>query len=251
MHIDIRCPNCFVEIDSKNLNVQNEKAKCQECSTEFSIAKTVQTKLRNKVQINQPNRFNILKVGNQELDIQFTFQVKGTISTFLGLLFASKGSFIIPFFITLIFFASFMVNFPGMPNYVWLLILALLLFVVLQLYRIKTGIQQSINIKNGTLKIINPTLNLRKKLSSKLESFIPETTIEIEASNIDQIYIKETNSDKGKILDLFILQFKMKDGIEINPIMPLFELQEALYIEQEIEQFLNISDRKMENEFKT
>ena len=247
MYIDIRCPNCFANLPSQNLDIKKETATCPECSTEFSLKKTIEKDLRKKTQINQPDRFKVLSIGNQELDIKYSFQYKSAFATFFILLVVSN---VLPIVIPLIFFLVFFAAMANLGFYIVIPIIFIALFLLFRIYKLSNNIKANINIKNQLLSIKNPEFRIKKDIKKAITEYLVEPEYQIDTELIDQIYIKETTSKKGKVMELFLLNFRLKDGTEIAPILPLLDLKEALFIEQEIEKHLGISDIKMPNEYK-
>lgn len=229
--LHVMCEKCNEPIPPTGFNISNSVAKCSNCGSIYSISESEFEKRRSGHPIFLvPDGTEVLKLitsleiitswlrasKKDKINFDFIFAaIFGTMSS-LGL---GVG----------IFTASLMISLIA-------LVFVLASFVLLYIF--------IANLLNKThIKISDKTL----KISHKPLRFISWKEHNIPLDSIEQLFVKEyqTNRTVNNVpLKAFGLFLKKKDGKELK-IMEDMNKETSLYIEQEIEEFLKISNKKM------
>jgi len=223
---NIKCKNCGESIRSENINIQKALAKCQTCDCVFNFNDQVPIP---RPEIRKPDKFEVLRL-QRSLNISYKWYS--------------------PVYIFLIFFAVFWNTFMAFWYYtaitegIWtmglfgLLHLAVGLFLI---YFIFAGFFNSthVNATKNRLKVKHgPIWWLGNK--------------EVIVSNIDQLFCKEKVT-KGKNGESYTYDLYMVDVADehIKLLSNLETPEYALYLEQELEHFLGIENRRVAGEYRS
>lgn len=215
----VHCPSCDGEIDAGNLNLQNSVAKCGSCNVIFSIEEEVdkvKVKKEVKQEVLRPEGIDLF-FYKDDLDITIQEHIQG-LNAF--------GIFFLPvlsFFSILIYFTK------GIPVYFPVV------FTIGALYFIYVAFNYS---KNKTYIDINDRFMNIKSRPKKLKK--DKTYV---ANEIDQLYLKYAADGSG-YYTIFMIINSIK-GQKHEKLMTVNTLSKAKYLEQEIEKYLNIADRKV------
>ncbi|MEZ4883496.1 MAG: hypothetical protein R3E32_02075 [Chitinophagales bacterium] len=221
---NIKCKNCGEVIPAENINIQKALAKCTNCNAIFSIEEQVKIP---RPAIPMPEKFEILKLRSS-LDISYKWYS--------------------PIYIFLAFFALFWNGFMAVWYYIALTegIWMMAIFGVIHLsvgvgliYTVLAGFFNTthINVTSARLKILHEPLPWRG-------------SCELEVSEIDQLFCKlQINRGKnGSTSQEYHLYLIDVTGKHTKLLTNLQTPEQALYLEQELEQFLEIEDRKVPGE---
>ncbi len=213
------CPSCEEEVNADNLNLQNNVAKCGSCNVIFSIeeeVESVKTKKEIKQEFIRPEGIDLFYYKD-DLDITVQQHIQGL---------DAFGVIILPVlaaFSILIYFAKdISIYFP-------------IAFTLGALYFIYKAFNYSnnktyIDINNKFLSIKYRPKNLRKDKTYT-------------AFEIDQLYIKHAVDGSGYYTVSMIIN--SLDGQKHEKLITVNTLSKAKFLEQEIEQYLNIEDKKI------
>lgn len=218
------CPSCDKEVVSDNLNLQNKVAKCGGCNAVFSIEedlKTVSSKKEIKQAILRPEGIDLFHFQD-DLDITVDQYIQGA---------DAWGIVMLPIFAVfsiLIYFFSDKVDLsPYVP----------ILFSLPALYFIYKGVNYH-NSKYKTYIEIND-----KFLSIKHRPSNFRKDVQYDSNDIDQVYLKHSVERHGFFTVHIIVNGI--DGQQHKKLLSISSLSKAKYLEQEIEKYLNIEDRKV------
>ncbi|MEM1321021.1 MAG: hypothetical protein AAGG75_12280 [Bacteroidota bacterium] len=215
----INCPSCGGEVNADNLNLQNSIAKCGNCNAVFSIAEEIESlkmKAETKQEIFRPEGIDLFHYRNG-LDITIQQHVQG-LDIWGIILFP-----IFAFFSTIIYFAK------DIPIY------APILFTLGTLFFTYRVLNYS---KNKTyIDITDQFLNIK----SRPKHFRKDKAYAV--SEISQLYLKMATDGSGYFTIHMIVNGL--EGQKHEKLLTVNTLSKAKYLEQEIERYLNIEDRKV------
>jgi hypothetical protein len=209
--MQIHCRVCKSEIPAANITLENLVAKCAVCNAVFSIRESVQN--RESLPIRQPKGVSVNRQGARLLITQRFHSFAFWISVLVGI------PTLIAFYV---FGRAWVSTFPIVG----------LLFVgvgTLIIYNLLTGFLNTtlIEVTHKTISVTQspvPTFNNRQVM----------------AGDLVQIYcIEQHNFRSLPIHHLFMLA---RDGSK-QLLLPNIGLQQALFIEHEVEAFLGIPDQ--------
>lgn len=232
MHLQLACPNCATSIRADNINITSMVAKCHHCNSVFNFSNTLEVASRNRPEIMLPTGFEAFTTLSS-LDIEYNWKQ------------TSKG---LGFFI---FFALF-----------WNGILSIFVITALISGEYQMLLFTSIHLLVGIgliYYILSVLLNKTYILVSRREIQVEHRPLRlpfypnrnISAMDLDQLFISKYVSSKtnGRPNYAFSVIARLRTGSEVTLIKGLRQPEQATYIEQQIEKFLNIEDRAMEGEF--
>lgn len=217
----ICCPSCDDEIASNDINLQNSIAKCSSCNVIFSIEEemeNIKTKNEIKQQILRPEGIDLFYFGDG-LDITTEQPIQGFNA------WAIAFAPLIAIGAILIFFLGEHPISPYFP----------IIFSLVALYYLYKAFTYSnnktyIDINKRFLSIKYRPKNFRK---DKMYA----------ADEIDQLYLKPSSDGLGHYTIHVIINGIA--GQKHEKLMTVKTLSKAKYLEQEIERYLNISDREV------
>lgn len=214
------CPSCEEAVNADNLNLQNSIAKCSNCNVIFSIeeeVESVKTKREMKQELLRPEGVDLFYYKD-DLDITVQQHIQGfdiagisflpMLAIFAFLIYFAKGT------ITLLFPAIFTLG-----SFYFL-------------YRILNY------SKNKTYIDIN---NKFLSIKSRPKHFKKDRMYAV--NEIDQLYLK-TSSDGMGYYTIHVIVNSL-EGQKHEQLVTLNTLSKAKYLEQEIERYLQIEDRKV------
>lgn len=234
LQLEYYCEECNKIIDPTEVNIKNSMAKCKDCNSLFSLEEEEFEKRRRGHPIFLvPEGTEVLKlITNLEISSSWLRATKKDrlkfdfiMATAFGLI--SPGALILG-----LMSKSILLSFVGV---VFVIAALLMAYVVLA------------NILNKTYVIIEEDY---LTISHKPLKIFTVKNHKIAIDNIDQLFVAEyaTNRSVNKVaLKAFGLFIKLKNGKKIK-IIDEMNKETSLYIEQEIEEFLEIKDTKMKRE---
>jgi hypothetical protein len=217
----IYCPSCDDEIVSNDINLQNSVAKCSSCNVIFSIEEemvNVKTLNRIKEQILRPEGIDLFYYGD-ELDITLDQHIHGFDA------WAIAFAPLIAIGAILVFFIGEHVISPYFP-------ISFSLIAIYYIYKAFTYSNNKtyIEINNRFLSIKYRPKNFKK---DKMYA----------ADEVDQLYLKPSSDGMGYYTIHVIINGL--EGQKHEKLITVKTLSKAKYLEQEIERYLNISDREI------
>lgn len=222
----IYCQDCRKELFVQNINIQNFIAKCHHCDSVFQLDSNFQNDNAQSeiLDIPCPKNIHVIRTTH-ELVIELKHQ---PIGLYIMLFLSSLLSFL--FSLTLV---------PILKMYYWA-VLFLGVFLVIWIFVLLKKHFGKIVIQVNSQEI---TVN-RDALSFKRKNVFPTPSIK-------QLYCEEyivtSDDDHYTRYDIMILT---NNGEQIPLLSSVCSSEESLFIEQEIEKYLNIVDKKFPGEFK-
>jgi len=229
IHLD--CPECNTPVKAQNINLDKTTAKCDHCDSIFNFENEMPP-YRAKPEVFLPKGIEVLKLRS-ELEIQYKWR-KTVNSGFMTLFTIIWNAMILPFAIGAILSGQIMV----------------LLFMSVHLI---AGISLMYNLFSNLLNTTYVSVD-ENQLSIEhrplRQPFGGDTYVPVE--EIDQVYINRyvssrTNGVPNYAFGVTVIE---KSGKKNQVLKGLKHPDQARYIEQEIEFFLGIDDRKVRGEWK-
>lgn len=215
----ICCPSCQEDIGAENLNLQKSVAKCGNCNVIFSIEeelKSVKTKDEMRQEIFRPEGIDLF-FYKDDLDITIQQHIQGL---------DAYGIFFFPFIAILSTLAFFSKGIPMIIPAVFVLGSFYFIYRAFNYSKYKTYI----DINDKFLNIKSRPKNFKKDRS-------------FEAQEIDQLYLKKS-ADGMDYITIYMIVNGL-EGQKHEKLLTVNTLSKAKYLEQEIEKYLNIEERKV------
>ncbi len=218
---NICCPSCNNDIIADHINLQHKIAKCNNCNSIFSIDEDIES-LKNKKEVKQdllrPEGIDLFHFKNN-LDITIDQHIHGVDAFGIGLFPIAAV-----FSVFLYFFSDKVTFSPIIP----------IVLSVIGLYYIYKAANYSknktyIDINNQFISIKSRPKNFRKD-----KSFL--------ASDVDQLYLKHAPDGGGFSLQIIV---NTLNGQKHEHLCTVNTISKAKYLEQEIEKYLKIKNRKV------
>lgn len=232
LHSKINCPSCNNEVGYADINIDRAIAKCSECSTVFSFdGDNTPIANRNKPEVFQPEGIEILHLMS-ELVIDFKWRKTKPLSGFVVMFAIIWNAILLPFIISAVLSGQF----------IMLLMISLHLAVGLGfIVHIITTLFNTtyITVDDKELAIENRPIKI---------PFVKDHYISVD--KIEQLYVKKyvASRTNGVANYAFSVNAKLRGQADISIIKGLKKENKALYIEQEIELYLDIKDQAVKGE---
>jgi len=228
MHLN--CPDCQEHIQAENMNLVKTIAKCKHCDSIFNFEERLDLEVPVRPEIFLPRGMEVLKLRS-ELEIQISW--RDTLSTFLVVFAIFWNAIVLPF-------AAFAII---SGELIMLLFLSAHLAVGLGLlYYIITTILNTtfVTVDSRHLFIEHRPLRF---------PFYPNRDIPVD--DIDQIYVDKyvKSTTNGRPDYAFAVEAILKNKEHVRIVKGIQHPDQALYIEQEVEHFLQIPDRPVAEEW--
>ncbi|MEZ4885562.1 MAG: hypothetical protein R3E32_12590 [Chitinophagales bacterium] len=229
--LQINCIECNTAIHAEDINLDHYIAKCHNCHTVFDFKKQMDNAPKNRREVTMPDNVEMLRLQN-ELDITFDWWSN------------SKK----PYF--LIFFTLFWNSIVGIFVIVGLLTGQWVMLAAISIHlSIGVGLAYYLLCKYFNKTTFRVT---RRYLTTEHRPFpVPfYGAKDVEVSEIDQLYCKEyvAATQNNVPVYAYAVYLITKDSQEVKVLKGLDTPQQALYIEQEVEKFLGLVDRKVSGE---
>ncbi len=215
----IHCPSCNTAVVAGNINLQNSVAKCSACNAIFSVheqMERVKTLSESKQEVLRPEGIDLFYYKD-DLDITIQHHLQG-LDVF--------GLTIFPIVAVFLIFYYFMGEHSISPYFP----IAFSMAAVYYIYR-------ALNYSNNNTYIDVNSEYL--KIKSRPKHFKKDKTYPVD--QIDQVYIKQEPSAYYSI-NIVINDL---NGQKSEKLLVVNTISKAKYLEQEIEQHLNIENRKV------
>lgn len=230
MQIQLHCPNCNSSVPATNVVLEKAIAICSNCDTVFNINDKLDQLGRNRPEVYLPNGIEAYSTPN-ELNIEVAW--KSGLSTFMVLFTIFWNAIVLPFAVVAILSGSFAML---------LAISVHLIIGVSLLYWLIAGLVNTttIIVERKNLEITHAPLKI---------PFYPARLTP--TNNINQLYTNRyrNGSVNGQPTYAFAVHVIFNDKQDIRLVTGLKKSQQARYIEQEIERFLQLKDRSVEGEW--
>ena len=229
--IQINCVECKSPIHADDINLQHYIAKCQNCHTVFDFKKQLEDAPKNRPEVVMPPNVEILRLRS-ELDISFTWWTPHKKPTFL-IFFTLFWNSIVSIFVIV-----------ALVTGEWMMLAGISIHLTIGL-----GLAYYLLCKYFNKTIFRVTNNY---LTTKHRPFpVPfYGAKDISVADIDQFYCKEyvSHTENKQPKYAYAVYAITQTGKEIKVLKGLATPQQALYIEQEVEKFLGLVDRKVSGE---
>jgi len=218
----VSCPSCSQVTPADNININDKIAKCNECDTVFSFEKEIIDLLEMgdaKQEVIRPEGIDLFHFqGELEITMKQPIAVVegvfGTLFPLLATLF-SVMYFMIPGAPILVLIIPWLIGFPFLFNLVY-----------------RSLQKMYIIVDDQDLSILR-----------KPRSLVKDQHFAI--SEIDQLYVK---SVQGGICDIYLVVNGANGQKHVKLISHMKSMSKARYLEQEIEKYLGIEDRRIPEE---
>lgn len=211
----ICCPSCQKDIEADNINLQNKVGKCGNCNVIFSIedvVRSLSTKQKVKQEFLRPEGIDLFHF-KENLDISIEQHIQGVIVF---------GLIVFPPFAILSALLSWAEGFSFLIPIILALISIFLIYKAINFSKNKTLIE--INDKYLNIKS-------RPKNFTQDKSYL--------SNEIDQVYIKNLGTGYFHV-NIIVNSL---EGQQHKKLLSVNSISKAKYLEQEIEQYLNIVDK--------
>lgn len=217
----VYCPSCEGPVEAEHLNLQNSVAKCGSCNVLFSIKKQIEgvhASTEMKQDVLRPEGIDLFYYRD-DLDITVQQHIQG-LDLYGISFFPITALFTVLFF----FFGEETIS-PFLP-------IVVSIFAVYFIYRVFNY------SKNKTYIDVNSSF---LSIKSRPKHFRKDKTYD--ADEIDQLYIKHAVDGSGYFSIYLIIN--SLEGQKHKKLITVNTLSKAKYLEQEIESYLNIENRKV------
>lgn len=231
MHKNINCPNCSSSIPAKNINLQKELAKCENCDIIVQLDDSYNKfKPQRKEEIFViPKGIDVLKMfGELNIDVSW----RHATSFFLVFFTLLWNAMVLPFAIISIY--------SGEYFFLLFLSLHILVGIGLILWTLASLFNTTyITVDYDVIKIEHKPFKLWFK-----ESIVYVNTIQ-------QLFVKKypNGSTNGNPNYAYKVVLLLKNNDEVELVKNIAKPVQARFIEQEIEKFTGIKDTYVEGEF--
>ena len=229
----LHCPTCNAEVFSDGINIDKAIAKCSNCHNVFPFEEEIKGKKwnRRRAEIFQPEGIEMFRLRT-ELNLDFKWQNVKSMHWFMVLF-------------------TIMWNFMILPAAVGAILSGQLMALLFMSAHIAVGVGLLFNLLSNFINRTYITVDehhLTIDHRPIKNPFNPPE--EIPVRNIEQIYVKRyvASRTNGRPSYGHAIMVILKKGRQIKLIEGMRNPDKALFIEQEIEYFLNIEDRRVAGE---
>ncbi len=228
--MQLQCPHCRKDILAEDVNIGQLIAKCRHCDHVFAFEKQVRQAPRQRPEVVMPSGIEAYSLLS-ELNIEVSW--RSGVSSFLTFFTILWNALVLPFVLVAIANGELMML-AGIS-------LHLLVGVSLIYYTLAMLLNTTyILVNHHRLTIEHKPLRL---------PFYPNRDLSV--AEIDQAYVEKyvASRTNGRPDWAHAVVAALKDGEHMKLVKGLKNPRQALYIEQEIERFLDIEDRPVEGEW--
>jgi len=229
--LQLNCVECKTPIIAENINLDYYLAKCEKCHTVFDFKKQLDEAPKKRPEVVMPSNIEVLQLRN-ELDISLDWWSKD-----------KKPSFLISF---TVFWNSFVSIFVlvALATGEWFM------FAVISIHlSVGIGLAYYLLCKYFNKTTFRATRGfLTTKHHPLPVPFYGEKDIPID--EIEQLYCKEyvAATQNKQPVYAYAVYLLTKDGKEVKILKGLDTPQQVLYVEQEVESFLDLVDKRVRGE---
>ena len=232
MHLQLRCPNCATPTKAENINISSLVAKCHHCNSIFSFSENLPAAPRDREEIMLPpgiEAFHSLSV----LDIEVSWRHSTK----------NFGFFVIFALFWNAILSVFVIAAIASGEYEMLLFTSIhLLIGVSLIYYILTALVNKtyIYVSRKEISVEHRPLPLPFYKNRHIQN------IDLEQLFVEKYANGKTNNRPNYA---FSLTARMKTGSNIRLVKGLKQPEQATYLEQQIEKYLNIEDKAVDDEW--
>ncbi|MFN7116710.1 MAG: hypothetical protein ACK4TA_07895 [Saprospiraceae bacterium] len=231
MVVKLQCPNCQSTIRYEDMNIDKLIAKCHHCYTVFGFEEQVRQTMRQRSEVPLPPGIEAASYLS-ELDIQINWR-KTTNAGFFVFFTIFWNAVLIPFVLIAL----------TQGEWIILLFISLHLMVGLSLLYYTLCIffnTTYITVNRQEISVLHKPLKM---------PFYPDRQVTVD--RVEQLFIDKyvESRTNGRPNYAFGVYAHLKNGNHIKLIRGLKNHDQARYIEQEVERFLNLEDKAVEGEW--
>ena len=231
MSIQLSCPNCRKAIRAEDINIEQVVAKCANCNHVFSFTRELERDRYRKPEVLLPpgiEAFSLLS----ELNIEISW--KKSRSSFLTFFTVFWNAMVIPFVLFALFSGEYLI----------LLGISIHLLVGISMLYYTLGA-----FLNKTFVIVDH-YNVHVETKPLRMPFYPDRHLpvgEIKQLHVEKYVASRTN---GRPDYAYTVIAQMTNQERLKLVKGLKNVNQARYIEQEVERFLKIPDEPVEGEYR-
>lgn len=239
VHVDIHCPSCAKRVPAANINVNKTLGKCDDCDRLFQFGMNDifqnQGNRRGRPEFIMPEGTEVLRL-TESLDIDLNWYKSSNKKNLGGLfLFTLLWNMILlPIVVSLV-----------VSNVSLVALLPMSLHIIAGLGLIYQVTRKVINKTN-----IHVTHNQIEVSTGPLNLPFSKNSYTIKSQDISQLYVKKYDTNvivNGRRIFAYGLYAELKSGKNILLIKDM-DKETHLYLEQEMERFLELEDRPVSRE---
>ena len=226
----LHCRNCDTPIPAEAINIQKALAKCPSCDCVFSFEEDLKKPPKQREALDMPAGIEILKLRSS-LDIYLRW--KGSKLNFLTIFTVIWDIVVFPITLVAIIFQ------------IWFMLAVISIHLIIAIVMTYLLVARHRN----TVEISVNEYRVKVKRTPLPVPFMDIGTID--TAKIDQLFCQQYISSKtnGQPNFSYKVMLRLKNGATKALIKGLGLPEQALYIEQEMERFLKITDRREPQEW--
>jgi len=234
MNLRLECPECEAKIEYRDININKALAKCHACDTVFKFEKKLATPKYKKTYVDLPEGIETYDMPNA-VDFEINWK-KSSSSFWFFLIFAVFWNGIVGIFVAI-----------GLST-------GEMAFLAMLFFHIVVGLGFAYYVLALFLNTTYIGVNAYDLTVEHKPIPIPFfKTREIPIENIEQLHVEryvasKTNGRPDYAFSVFVKVKEVQKPIKLMKGLKTWE--QGRYIEQEIENFLSITDKKVGNEWK-
>lgn len=233
MGLQLHCPKCEHEIVSDDINIDRGLAKCKNCNNVFTFEQNLRSApLRKRKEVLMPEEVEIDEYED-EMTIFYKWRKAKGISPFFIFFGLVWNGFLIPFILAAI------------ASGTWQILLGISLHVMVGIGFLVFILSRLMNTTYITVDDYELSIEHRP---IAIPYFHKNQYYDVRA--IEQLYAKKyvSHTTNGVPVHAYAVVAKFDNGEELEIIKGLKSKNKALFIEQEIEIFLGMKDKKTTGE---
>ena len=232
MQVKLSCPECGAEIQTKDVNIQRLIAMCSQCHTAFSFENRVADPItRERPEVLLPHGIEAYHTSS-EVDMVISWRQSG--SSFLTFFTIIWNGFLIPFIVIAVSTGS------------WQMLLGISIHLLVGIGLLYNMIARFVNTTHVNVNRYRLLIEHRPlRIPFYKDRNIPVT-------DIDQVFVEKYVSSKtnGRPNFAFRVSVVLDNQRTLQLIRGLKHPDQAMYVEQQVERFLEIEDRPIEAEWR-
>ncbi len=230
--IQLKCPKCSHEIIADDINIDKTIAKCKNCNNVFTFEEEVNSPVRRRKEVFLPEEIEI-DAYQDEMTIFYKWRKAKGISPFFVFFGLVWNAMMIPFVIGAIMSGS-IVMLLGISLHLMVGI-GFLIYIVTRLMN-----STYITVDDYELSIEHRPFVI---------PFITKNQY-FDVRDIEQLYSKKyvSHTTNGVPVHAYAVHAQLAGGKDLKIIGGFKQKNKALFIEQEIELFLGVKDKKVDGE---
>ncbi len=231
--LQLNCPECGNHIGGEHINIVKAIAKCNNCNTLMTLEDNHLSPGRRRPEVFMPKGIEMLRLSN-ELSIDISWRKNSTSMSFLTLFALIWNGILFP--------VAFFAILSGEFHMLIFMSLHLTVGIGLLYYIFATFVNTTyITVDERQVSVEHRPLKV---------PFYPNRSIP--TNDIEQIYVDKyvASTSNGSPNYAYAVQAILKNRKRVKLLAGMDDPQQSLYVEQEIESFLDIPDREVEEEWK-